>query len=116
MILCLHFRDAQGLSEPFGRPGLWPESFGESKMPGLSGDYVRSDQLYGDRPVFIKDRAGETVWHPVAGSFTTTGRRISECRVDILEGIIDEERFEVWPAMMSNEHCRKGSSSSSMMT
>jgi len=37
-VLCLHFRDLSGGSESFG----------------LSGDYVRSDQLYGDRPVFIK--------------------------------------------------------------
>jgi hypothetical protein len=25
---------------------------------GISGDYVRSDQLYGDRPVFIKAHGG----------------------------------------------------------
>ncbi|CAJ1373206.1 unnamed protein product [Effrenium voratum] len=36
--LCLHFLNHAGLAERFG----------------LSGDYVRSDQLYGDRPVFIK--------------------------------------------------------------
>lgn len=37
-ILCLHFLNHDGIGESFG----------------ISGDYVRSDQLYGDRPVFIK--------------------------------------------------------------
>ncbi|CAE7203044.1 unnamed protein product [Symbiodinium pilosum] len=37
-VLCLHLKDLSGGTENFG----------------LSGDYVRSDQLYGDRPVFIK--------------------------------------------------------------
>jgi len=37
-ILCLHFLNHEGIAESFG----------------ISGDYVRSDQLYGDRPVFIK--------------------------------------------------------------
>ena len=27
-------------------------------LEGISGDYVRSDQLYGDRPVFIKAQGG----------------------------------------------------------
>ena len=27
---------------------------------GISGDYVRSDQLYGDRPVFIKAQVAMT--------------------------------------------------------
>ena len=31
-------------------------------MPGLSGDYVRSDQLYGDRPVFIKEPQLRVAW------------------------------------------------------
>ncbi|CAK9052115.1 Hypothetical protein (Fragment) [Durusdinium trenchii] len=56
-VLCLSFRHFEGLSEAFG--GAWRQTGLPSAAPGLSGDYVRSDQLYGDRPVCIKDRREE---------------------------------------------------------